>query len=272
MEAIFLPGPAGRLFAIHHPAAAGKRTQPLGLVYVAPFAEEMNRARRMAALQARRLASLGIDVLLLDLFGTGDSAGEFGEADWGIWRQDVGCALDWLSARIEGDVGLWGLRLGALLSADVAAAQPERIARMVLWQPALSGDRHLTQFLRLHLAANLASSSERQSTKELRTRLISGETLEVAGYRLAPSLARAMSPLKLDDLLQRLPAIPIDWLEVAPADKLSLGSASRDLVETLRQRGNPVVARAVEGDPFWTIQEITSAPELLRATDAALTR
>jgi alpha/beta superfamily hydrolase len=40
----------------------------------------MNKARRMAALQARALAALGYGVLLLDLHGCGDSSGDFGDS------------------------------------------------------------------------------------------------------------------------------------------------------------------------------------------------
>src|SRR3546814_14690353 len=101
MEALFIDGPAWRLFAIHHAAAPHCR-QGLGLVYLPPFAEEMNRSRRMAALQARALAALGIDVLLLDLFGTGDSAGDFRDARWEIWREDAMAAVAWLGARCGG--------------------------------------------------------------------------------------------------------------------------------------------------------------------------
>jgi len=48
--------------------------------YVAPFAEEMNKARRMAALQARAMSAAGYAVLCLDLHGCGDSAGDFADA------------------------------------------------------------------------------------------------------------------------------------------------------------------------------------------------
>src|SRR3546814_10965817 len=86
MEALFLDGPAGPLFAVHHAAAPASR-QGLGLVYLPPFAEEMNRSRRMAALQARRLAALGLDVTLLDPFGTGAHACDFLDRRVEIWRE-----------------------------------------------------------------------------------------------------------------------------------------------------------------------------------------
>lgn len=44
------------------------------IVYIHPFAEEMNKSRRMAALQARALTLAGFAVLQLDLIGCGDEA------------------------------------------------------------------------------------------------------------------------------------------------------------------------------------------------------
>lgn len=269
MEVFYLKGPHGPLFSIYH-RAAGQRRLPLGLVYAPPFAEEMNRARRMAALQARRLADLGIDVLLVDPFGTGDSAGDFGHASWEIWREDIRTAVAWLSARTDGKVGLWGLRLGALLAADVAANDPNQIARLVLWQPVLSGDRYLTHFLRLRIAAAMDKSSGRESTKDLRAQLSQGESLEIAGYRLAPGLAHAIASLTLQGFLESLDTPTVNWLEVASQDKVSLASASQQLIGALKQQSRPVVAKAVAGEPFWAIQEITLAPSLLAATDDVL--
>jgi len=81
----------------------------------------MNKARRMAALQSRRLAAAGYSVLQIDLFGCGDSSGDFADARWEIWKQDLRLALGWLKPRVAGPLGLWGLRLGATLAAFVLA-------------------------------------------------------------------------------------------------------------------------------------------------------
>lgn len=266
MEVFYLNGSRGRLFSVYHPAARLRRPR-LGLVYLPPFAEEMNRTRRMAALQARRLAELGVDVLLLDPFGTGDSAGEFGEARWEGWCDDARAAIGWLGVRTDGEVGLWGARLGASMAADVAAADPGPLACLVLWQPVLSGDRYLTQFLRLRVAAAMDKGSDRESTKDLKARLAQGEALEIAGYELAPALAERIASLQLQSCLERLSAPPVYWLEVGPEEQPALASASQQLVGALRDRGHQIVAKAVNGEAFWAVQEITLAPNLLQATD-----
>ena len=72
---------APRRFAVLHWPAEPR--VPLGLVVHAPaFAEEMNKSRRMVALQARALAEDGLAVLLVDPLGCGDSPGDFGDATW----------------------------------------------------------------------------------------------------------------------------------------------------------------------------------------------
>ncbi len=53
----------------------------------------------MVALQARAFAAMGFGVLQMDLFGCGDSNGEFGNARWDIWKQDLVIARSWLENR-----------------------------------------------------------------------------------------------------------------------------------------------------------------------------
>ena len=90
------------------------------LLYLHPFAEEMNRSRRMAALQARELARKGWYVLQLDLSGCGDSEGDFGEATWEAWLHDAATAHAWLEQKTGYRPWAWGLRAGARLAAELA--------------------------------------------------------------------------------------------------------------------------------------------------------
>ena len=153
---LFIDRPHGRLFAIHHrPSAAPGEA----VVYVHPFAEELNQSRRMAALQAEALAGLGYGVLMLDLTGCGDSTGDFADARWQTWREDILAGCRWLGTQGYGRITLWGLRLGAALAVEAACAQPELTRRLVLWQPTVSGRTALTQFLRLRMRGSKARSS-----------------------------------------------------------------------------------------------------------------
>ncbi len=269
-QALFLAHGAAARFALYHAPQASCRGAWL---YLHPWAEEMNKARRMAALQARALAADGWAVLQLDLHGCGDSAGDFGDASWDSWRADVALGLDWLHATLGGQLpqaaGLWGLRLGALLALDYAARPAARTpSQLLLWQPVLQGASHLTQFLRLRLAAQmLGEGSADGGTEALRAVLAGGTPLEVAGYTLAPALAAALDSL---DASRLPPPCPVHWLEVAPAAGRPLAPASQRMLQGWQAAGVDVRAQCVAGPPFWASQEIAEAPALLAATRAML--
>jgi exosortase A-associated hydrolase 2 len=260
---LFLDGPAGKLFGIYYSPVANGRVRG-GLVYVPPFAEEMNRARRMAALQARALAALGMGVLLLDLFGTGDSAGDFEDARWPIWLGDIDAAARWVETRGGSPVGLWGLRLGASLAAAAAAREPRRFKRLVLWQPVPDGKSMLTQFLRVRVAAAMGAVSG-EKTEDLRARLAKGEPVEIAGYTLAPELASAIDGIRMDALHLASDA-DVRWFEVAAEKSDRVLPGGQRVIEAWRVSGVSPSATTVAGDPFWALQETTLAPDLLAAT------
>lgn len=261
-EPVFLRGRSGPVFVVYHAPQAV--TAAPYLIYLPPFAEEMNRARRMAALQARAFAAAGIGVLLVDPFGCGDSAGDFAEARWSIWRDDVAVAADWLMQRGAATLGLWGLRLGALLAADAARAEPGRYERLILWQPVISGSGFLTQFLRIRLAGGLTGQGKTETTAQLRRRLNEGTPLEVAGYTLAPELAAEIENLRLDEIGHGV-AADIYWFEVTGSPEPSLSVAGSDVVATWRRGGIRVETEVVTGEPFWSTPEITTVPALIDA-------
>ena len=229
----------------------------------------MNKARRMAALQSRRLAAAGYAVLQIDLFGCGDSSGDFAEARWEVWKQDLQIAIAWLKSRVDGPLGLWGLRLGAMLAADVARDPAMGIDHLLLWQPVINGEQFLTQFLRLRLASEmLADGAAQTGVRDLRETLRGGGSLEIAGYDLHPRLAAELDALSLADLV---PAVKrVHCLEVTAMSEPKLSPASRRALEAWRLKGVDVRATAVTGEPFWSTIEVTECEALLAATGNSL--
>lgn len=268
--------PLGGRFVIHH-APAGVPAHAL-VVYVHPFAEEMNKARRMAALQARALAAAGLAVLQIDLLGCGDSAGDFGDADWDRWVEDVVAAVHWLrrqhaadAATPAPDLWLWGLRAGSLLAVQAAArlAAAGLRCHFLFWQPAPAGKLLLQQFLRLKAASELLSGQAREAMTELRSTLAAGRTVEIAGYTLAPALCQGFERAVLQPP-PTLPAGQVIWLEVSPATQAGLAPAGAATLAAWRDAGWRVHAQAVNGPMFWQTTEIEDAPALIDATLAAV--
>ena len=76
------------------------------ILFLPPFAEEMNKSRAIVASQARELAAAGNRVMLLDLTGCGDAGGDFLDASWQVWLQDAMFAADTLVAMGAGPLSL----------------------------------------------------------------------------------------------------------------------------------------------------------------------
>lgn len=266
-EPFFLDSSPGRRFCLFHPAVGACRG---AVLYIHPFAEEMNRSRRMAALQARALAQRGYGVLLLDLHGCGDSSGDFGDARWEHWQADVAAGAAWLDRRLGQPLTLWGLRLGALLALDHArsAAQPPRA--LLLWQPVLSGAAYLTQFLRLRVAGNmLDEGGAPTSTGALRQALQAGETLEIAGYDLAPALAAAIDAQPALDKTAP-PPCPVHWFEATASADAGLPPGAARAAAAWQDSGAELYLHPLPCPPFWATPEITVSDSWLSATSAAL--
>lgn len=260
-------GPLGQRFALYHAPRRG--VQGL-VVHVHPFAEEMNKSRRMAALQSRALTAEGFAVLQIDLLGCGDSAGDFGDATWIQWVADVVFACRWLQQRHAGaavPLWLWGHRAGALLAVQ-AAQQLATACNLLLWQPATAGKTVLQQFLRLKVAGDLMGGQTKAAMPQMRSALASGQAIEVAGYTLHPALCDGLERAFLQP-----PGSPpgrVEWFEVSPQNDASLSPAAVGQAQQWRLAGWEARTHLAEGPAFWQTTEIEDAPALLQATLGAL--
>ncbi|WP_081933948.1 hydrolase 2, exosortase A system-associated [Massilia sp. 9096] len=263
-ENFFLPATAGQRYCMYHPAAGLPKA---ALLYVAPFGEEMNRTRRAAALQARALALQGVAVLQIDLYGSGDSDGEFRDASWQTWKQDLALAHAWLAAKTGRAVGLWGIRLGALLALDYAASAALPVARFVFWQPVLRGAVYLNQLLRLRLAGEMLAGGAAVDSRQLRAALRE-QAQEIGGYDISPAMADAIESLDAGKLAA--PDAPVHWFEVVADAERPAPPPALQLADSWRARGVQVALQAVPDQPCWATQEIAECPQLRAATTAAI--
>lgn len=259
MEAGFIPGGQGALFYVHFPPE--RRPVRGAVLHVHAFADEMNKSRRMVACQARRFAAAGYGVLVSDHFGSGDSEGDFGEATWEGWIDDLHRAVGWLAQHYPGPPVLWGLRTGCLLLSEFLGARQVQPAATLLWQPVVNGEQFLVHFLRLRMAAGMMSG-KKESTADMRATLGAGEPLEVAGYMLSPAMASALTAARLAPP----PGGPVHWLEVVLGEDARLAPASQRVADAWTASGCDLQTGAVLGDPFWSTQEIAVVPALLEQT------
>lgn len=262
-EALFADTPSGARFCLV--------TRPVGTVkgvvlFAPPFAEELNKSRRMVALAARAFAAEGWAVLQIDLLGCGDSAGDFGQASWQAWIDDLAFGWRFLRERCGRDLpGLvWSLRCGGLLVSDWLA-ESGLAPHLLMWQPVTNGKQHLTQFLRLSVASEMLSDGDaRTAMKRIRSRLEQAESVEVAGYEVSPRLASAMDAASL--------SVPAGYggrvavMEMSTAEPVTISPATTTVAAKWAASGVKVESHAVRGVAFWQTQEIEVAPAVIESS------
>ena len=261
-QAFFLSTPSGQRFCVYHPAI-GNVTRA-AVLYIHPFAEELNKSRRMASLQARQLAAKGFSVLQIDLHGCGDSSGDFADATAQSWFEDISVAWDWLVTHSHESVLLWGLRLGATLALDFSRAKNRQPAGFLLWQPVLNGENYMSQLLRLRVASDMLEGIKGGGVRELRESLVQKKHLDIAGYRLNSDLVDYIDTMRLSDLTPL--GIPVCWIDVIADKGLALSPLTAQLSEKWRQANASVAFHTAVGPAFWATQEITDCPDLVEQT------
>jgi pimeloyl-ACP methyl ester carboxylesterase len=188
---------------------------------------------------ADRLAADGYPTMRFDLYGHGDSEGEFEDATFGTWIANTRDAAREL-ARISGceRIALVGLRTGALVAAAVAGKLPPPVAthearpsgeaitvdRLVLWQPVVDGKTYLMDVLRAFLAAEMMVHRHATTTRDaLVARIRDGEMVNVYGYHLSPALFDSLARVELGSLLEHVEA-PVLCVDVTRAPNAPVGS------------------------------------------------
>lgn len=258
IRAEFLEHPRRKIFhLLFEPGAGAAHTSVL---FLHAFCDEMNMSRHIVASCARRLAESGCNVMVLDLTGCGDGAGEFKDADWSTWAEDAGFALDWLAAEFGLPVSVWGLRLGGLLAAQLAHNRTD-VNSLLLWQPVLNGEQQIDQFLRLETAATAFRQGARFDRSSLWDVLRGGGSLEIAGYELPSQLAMEMSTVRLGDLS---PQTSVHWLEINPMANPS--APAQNVISRWQDQGVQVSFEQVPIEPFWRSIDAVVEPVLEERT------
>lgn len=285
-QAFFLESDApqgGRRFCMYHPPASMPGNEfPKGLVlYVHPLAEEMNKSRRMAALQSHAFAAAGYAVLQMDLLGCGDSSGDFGDATWAAWIDDLVQGCQWLCSNArwatnplpteqqKPPLWLWGLRVGCLLAAQ-AATKIDEPCNFLFWQAPAAGKPLLQQFLRLKVAGDMLGGQGKSIMEGLRQRLASGSAVEIAGYMVSAELATGLEQAILAPPSGSRPSQRLEWFELSTRDDASLSPVSFQTLEQWQQAGFSAQSHIVQGSAFWQTSEIEESADLINATISAL--
>ncbi len=184
----FFFGSSDRLLFGSHEAAA-RSARDTCVVVVPPMGQEGIRAQRWLRQLALKLGRERYHALRFDLFGSGDSAGEFEEATLSQWVEDTRTAMEELRGRTGcARVSLVGVRLGAAI-AWLAAAGRRDVDRLILVEPVLRGAPYLAELRRRHVEFLRGELPERRAA-------FSAER-EILGFPLTRALEAELLALDL---------------------------------------------------------------------------
>jgi exosortase A-associated hydrolase 2 len=229
---LFFSSGDARLYGFYEPPRSAPRTT--GVLFVHGAFEERQDAHLVMRDAAERLATKGFPALRFDLYGHGDSDGEFEDATFDTWVANTQDAAREL-ARLSGcnRIALVGLRLGGLVAAAAAASGSELpvgdsekivLERLVLWQPVVDGNAYVMDVLRAFLAAEMMVHRRASTTRDaLVSRLREGQQVNVYGYHLSPSLFDSLARVRLDTLLERIDA-PVLCVDVTRGPSAPVGA------------------------------------------------
>lgn len=243
------------------------------IVLIPPFAEEMNKSRKMMKASLDAFSDTA-DGFLFDLYGTGDSEGLFDETSWDIWKRNIADFLDYLLVNFHyQEIELVTFRTGALLLNDCLDSAPNNqrkwpISAIHYCNPVIKAQQFINQFLRLKLAAEMMrSDGDKRSTKDLMVELEQQGKLEVAGYMLSDTLLNEMlsSVAKLPEYYANT---PLFFYDVSARGVLT--PAITNNANTIRSDKLGQIF-PISGPQFWSTQEISMCHELIAAVSQNLT-
>lgn len=258
----FIDGGAGRILVVSY---APERPTDRCVLVVPAFAEEMNKSRRLVHDTGVALQRRGICTLVPDLYGTGDSEGDFADARWEIWIEDLRRTVGWARERGAARFGVLVVRYGMALLLAAAKHMDVVFERGVAWQPTMSGSTVLRHLLRMKVMAARMAGEAVPSADALRESLLNGtEPLEVGGYLLSPQLASAM-------LAAESASGPPTIVRHGLAIDFDASSASRSADGDAGDTGSAQWrTHSLAGERFWMATEPGPNPALIECTAAFL--
>ena len=244
------------------------------VILVPPFAEEMNRSKRMYVLCARLLANSGIHALCFDFSGTGDSSGEWGEFSYDDWVSDLKVVYDYAKS-IASEVNFVALRFGALILAD--AAKDDRVSanKCIFWDPIEKGESLTRQLVRMKIAAAMADEAKKITTRDVIDSMNHEGLLESAGYHVSRLMFEDIKSKNLFDLMPTVAdKTDVHWMTLGKhkdtENKWLANSFTYSDFDACANV-NRMHMHPVNDVKFWMQQEVTISPRLLAVTHEVFT-
>lgn len=227
LEGTFIQSDRGHVFCL--------KAQPYypesgvhNVIFIPPFAEEMNASRRFFALMRRALCARGYTVIQPDLYGTGDSEGLFVDATLDTWLGDLHNVRQHFCSDEGERLSVIALRGGCLLAQEFLFLQRpsmncNRIDEIVYLQPETTGFNLINTLLRMQVTKNRLAGNKVETSALLWQSFEQKRNLCLAGYDVGYELALQMRDMRLTPEIE-LPARDHKWINLSLESGVASGS------------------------------------------------
>jgi exosortase A-associated hydrolase 2 len=237
-----------RLYAVHFKGIEDKGA----VLMLQPFGDEAIKARRVLFDLAMTLSHRGVDVLLVDYCGTGNSSGDFETVSLDTLKRDVGIAIEAFQQRTsKQNFILLGLRLGATL-ASLVAEESSRVSQLILLDPVVAPLEFIRDSLRANLATQMMIFGKVLYKRDvLEQRILEGESVDVFGFPMTKMFYESCSALDLREHIRNFRG-DVRIVPVSSMSKARVGKDLSALREAYEKAGATCDISPVKERPFWT--------------------
>lgn len=250
----FYQGTTGRLFRVI-------RTPEIvlaHLIFIAPLFEQANQTRHHITRSALNAYQQGLQSIIFDHYGTGDSAGELTDTSLALWQQDILKQLTDISVNSRQAIYL-SLPLSAvLLLSDEILSQVDGV---LLLQPDFNGKRFVQQFKRLALASQLTKHNNPQGDKSKYLETSTQQTVDIAGYLMQADLLDQLAGQNINTLADF--NIDCHWFEWQKKSE-DLSPSRIKQQEAVANKNNKLFVQKIDDIKFWQVSELQVAQSFLK--------
>lgn len=194
LTARFAAAPTGNILRLAFAPQPPTQSQHCVLV-VPPLFEEMNRCRPLSGHLAKCLAASGITVETFDYSNTGDSSGDFVDANFDSWWREVAQIYQALKDNYR-RVSIVAIRSAALTLMHWLQSSEVNVDDILLLAPVADGSE-ITHTLIKTTQAQMLFAGKRQSETEIRQTLQTAGSYEFSGYEVSQDLFAALEAVSL---------------------------------------------------------------------------
>ena len=243
------------------------------MIYVPPLFEEANQHRHVFTKLALNALKLGVESIIYDPVGTGDSQKNLVDISLTMWQEELTAQIVQLRENSNQPIVLCLPTSSVLLlTTDIV----EQVDALQLWQPEFNGKKFVQQFKRIALAQQLSIPHSQSVPAE-------NPYVEIAGYYMQKRLLEDLSLPTIDSVFtqansqrnnqqnmqacSQIKCINIEWLS-STDNELTL--ARKKQYQQLTQLQQQTQLITIAEPKYWQATSLTIPQTLLASSLQAL--